>query len=134
MAGNEGKPPDRPAPDELEGDIFAAKVRVTPDQAGELLRSGEYDFGDRPRISPSADGTATLDLFLSRDQVAALEADGITVEIGNNQSARARAALAEIPEGDRYEGGRLTPRGIGRKIPGDKATGRGSGSGSERPS
>jgi hypothetical protein len=134
MAGNEGKPPDRADPDELEGDIFATKVRLTPDQADKLLRSGEYDFGDRPRIVPSADGTATLDLFVSRAQVEALEAGGLTVEIGTNQSARARARLAEIPEGDRYQGGRVTPRGIGRKIPAEHGKDRDSRSGTERPS
>ena len=117
MVGNEGRPPDRPDSDELEGDVFAARVRVSPEQADRLLRSSDYDFGDRPRITPSADGSSTLDLFVSRPQIAALEADGIAVDVGSNQSARARTRIGEMDEGDRYEGGKTAPRGIGRKIP-----------------
>lgn len=118
-------------PEERDDDIVAVRLQVTPDQARELVESGQYDTGDHPRYSPRQGGTGTLDLFMSRTQADDLRARGIAFEIASNQSARARARIAELGDGDRYEGGAVTPRGIGRKIGG---RGGGSSQGTERRS
>ena len=77
-------------------------------------------------------GTGSRDLVVSRPQADAIRARGMTVDVVSNQSSRARARIAELAEGDRYEGGKVTPRGIGRKIGGRDD--RGGSRGTERPS
>jgi hypothetical protein len=126
------RPAESADPDERDDDIFAVRLRVTPDQARALVESGEYDTGDHPRLEMARDGTGRLDLFMSRAQADELRGRGIELEIVSNQSSRARARVAELGEGDRYEDGKVTPRGIGRKIGGRGDRG-GSTSGSERP-
>jgi hypothetical protein len=111
---------DRPRDegDERDDDTFAVRVRVTREQAAELIRGGGYDFGDRPHAIRNADGTGMLGMFVDRRQIGELRARGYDVEVGQNQSARARQRLSEVGEGDRFEGGRVPPRGIGRKVGG----------------
>jgi hypothetical protein len=103
---------------EREDDQFAVRVKVTQAQASELLRRGGLDFGDHPNITPNPDGTGSFDLFVSRAEIAALRAEGYEIEAGANLSARARQRLSEVGQGDRFEGGRVPPQGLGRKIGG----------------
>lgn len=105
-------------PAEQESDVFAVQVRVTPEQAGELIGSQEFDYGDRPHVIPERDDLGLLDLFVDKRQIDELEAQGLEVRILSNQSARARERLAEVGEGDRFRGGEVAPRGLGRKIGG----------------
>ena len=114
MADKDARPPG----EEQDGDIFAVRARVTEDQAVELIGRGGFDYGDRPHFTKSADGSGSLDLFVSKAQIKRLGDDGIQVEVVNNQSARARERMAEVGEGDRFDGGRVRPTGIGRKIGG----------------
>ena len=53
-------------------------------------------------------------------QIADLRAAGFAVAVGDNESAAGRARQADIGQGDRFEGGRVPPRGIGRKVGGKK--------------
>jgi hypothetical protein len=115
---DEKAPPNDNEPTERADDQFAVLVTVARGQADELLRRGEFDFGDHPNISPNPDGTARLTLFVSRPQVNALRDEGYEVELGANMSARARERVTEVGQGDRFEGGRIAPRGLGRKIGG----------------
>jgi hypothetical protein len=106
-----------PADNERIDDIFAARVRATEAQVHELVGRG-LDYGDRPHFGDVHEGKGQLDLFLTRDQIEALRGDGYDVEIASNQSARQRERLAEVEQGDRYEAGRIPPKGLGRKIHG----------------
>jgi hypothetical protein len=101
-----------------DGDQFVVRLAVNSDQAAELLGRGEFDFGDHPNISVDTDGTGRLALFLTRAQIETLRSEGYQAEIGANMSARARERVTEVGQGDRFEGGRITPRGLGRKIGG----------------
>lgn len=103
---------------ELEDDKFAARVKVTRGQADKLLRRDDLDFGDHPGVSVNPEGVGSIDLFATRADIAALGAEGYEIEVGANLSARVRDRLAEVGQGDRFEGGRIPPRGIGRKIGG----------------
>ncbi len=105
-------------PDEQAADQFVVRVAVTPVQAAELLGRGEFDFGDHPSIKTDDDGTGRLALFVTRAQIDALRTEGYELEVGANMSARARERVSEVGEGDRFEGGRIVPRGLGRKIGG----------------
>src|SRR5919201_5577206 len=102
----------QPPGDEQDGDIFAVRAKVTEEQALELIGRGGFDYGDRPHFSRGPEGIGSLDLFVSREQIEALRGEGIDVEIASNQSARARERVAEIDEGDRFEGGKIAPTGI----------------------
>jgi hypothetical protein len=108
----------RPPADGQEGDVFAVRARVTQEQARELARTGEFDYGDRLHWSPNPDGTGRLDLLVSQAQIDELRGRGIEVEVESNESAKAREVLRDVGEGDRFEGGRVPPGGIGRKIGG----------------
>jgi hypothetical protein len=108
----------RPPGEEQDGDIFAVRAKVTEDQAVELIGRGGFDYGDRPHFSKNPDGSGNLDLFVSKAQIERLRDDGIQVEVVNNQSARARELMVDVGEGDRFEGGKVAPIGIGRKFGG----------------
>lgn len=106
-------PPDS----ERDDDIFAVRVRATEAQVHELVGRG-LDYGDRPHFGDVQEGKGQLDLFLTRDQIEGLRGEGYEVEIASNQSARQRERLGEVEQGDRFEGGRIPPKGLGRKIDG----------------
>jgi hypothetical protein len=112
-----------PGGSDADDDQFAVRLKVSRVQADEILRRGSFDFGDRPHISPNPDGTGSLDLFLDRRQIESLRAEGFEVEVGLNQSARGRERLTEVGQGDRFEGGKIPPRGLGRKIGGRVGSG-----------
>jgi hypothetical protein len=40
----------------------------------------------------------------------------LRVEVGENVMAEAQARLAEVGAGDRFDGGRIAPRGLGEAI------------------
>lgn len=104
--------------DEAPPDLFAARVSVTRDTYARLVQEFHVDVGCRPHVEVSPDGTGSLQIFASAAQIQALRAAGFRVEQGENASELGRKAQAEIGKGDRFEGGRVTPRGLGRK-PGD---------------
>jgi FMN phosphatase YigB (HAD superfamily) len=108
----------RPPHEERDDDLFAIRVKVQPEQAENLVRRGDFDFGDHPHLTPNPDGSSSLNLFVPKTQIEALEREGYEVEVVSNQSARARERLAEVGQGDRFEGGKVAPRGIGRLIGG----------------
>jgi hypothetical protein len=103
-----------PAAEEA-GDRFSVRLLVTRQQAAELLARDDLDFGCRPHLHPNPDGTATLDVLALRSTIDELRRAGHRLEVGENVSAAGRARQREVGEGDRFEGGRLPPRGLGRK-------------------
>jgi hypothetical protein len=121
--------PRKDEPEERAGDQFAVRVKVARGQAAELLRRGEFDFGDHPNINEDPDGTGRLAIFVTQAQIDALRHEGYEVELGANMSARARERLTEVGQGDRFEAGRIAPRGLGRKIAGRGGAGPPNGHG-----
>jgi hypothetical protein len=129
MADDNATEPATPPGDERDDDVFAARVRATREQVDELIRRDEFDYGDRPHFSArEGDATGELDLFVSRAQIERLRADGFEVQVVSNQSAQARERLKDVGEGDRFEGGKIPPTGLGRKFRDDEPRGE------ERPS
>ena len=104
--------PERP------DDRFAVKVKGNQEQINRLLREGDVDIGDHPSIRDNRDGTGSLDAFLTSRQIESLRADGYEISVGDNLSEQARVRLADVGEGDRYDGGRIAPEGLGRKVGG----------------
>lgn len=75
----------------------------------------DLDVGDRPHIEPTAETGGTLYAFAPQEQIREIEAAGYRIEVGENVSETGRQRMAEVSEGDRFEGGRIPPRGLGRK-------------------
>ena len=96
-------------------DLFAARVSVTRETYARLVQEFQVDVGCRPHVEVSPDGTGSLQIFASAAQIQALRAAGFLIEQGENASELGRKAQAEIGKGDRFEGGRVTPRGLGQK-------------------
>jgi hypothetical protein len=106
----------RPNPDaEVPADRFSIKVQVRPETLGELLSKFALDVGDRPHVEPAPDGSGTLYAFAPEDQIREIEAAGYAVEVGENVSETGRERMTEVAEGDRFEGGRIPPHGLGQK-------------------
>lgn len=106
-----GHPPD----DEVPPDRFAIKVQVRPETLTELLSRFELDVGDRPNVEPAPDGSGTLYAFAPQEQIREIEAAGYAVEVGENVSEVGRQRMGELAVGDRFEGGRISPKGLGQK-------------------
>ena len=99
-------------------DVFAVRVRVTREQARRLVQRADLDFGDRPHIRPQSEDSAILEVFATQAQIAELRAQGLELEVGENVSAAGRERQAEVGKGDRFEGGRIPPKGLGTKVTG----------------
>jgi hypothetical protein len=99
----------------VPADKFAIKISVTPATITELLRGFDLDVGDRLHVEPTGEERGTLYAFAPQEQIRLIEAAGYTIEVGDNVSETGRQRMAEVSEGDRFDGGRVPPRGLGRK-------------------
>lgn len=107
-----GKPLDsEPVPP----DLFATRITVTRESFDSLLKKFDLDVGCRPHVHANPDGTGTLTAFATRERIRELEAAGYVVEVGENASELGRRRQEEVGKGDRFEGGRIVPRGLGRQ-------------------
>ena len=96
-------------------DLFEARVTGSRETIDKLMKEPGLDLGCRPHPEVHPDGTGTLLFYASEDRIARLEADGYKLERGENVSELGRQRLKEVGEGDRFEGGRVTPHGLGNK-------------------
>jgi hypothetical protein len=129
MADEPGpKGASRPKRDaDVPPDRYSIKVTVRPETLTELISKFDLDVGDRPHVEPQPDGRGLLYAFAPEDQIRDIEAAGYSVERGENVSATGRERMAEVATGDRFEGGRVPPRGLGQK------PGRGEAPDGDRP-
>lgn len=97
-------------------DLYEARIRVTPESFDELLKRFELDVGCRPHFHQNEDGTSTLTAFATPERIREIESAGYQVETGENISELGRRRQeSEVGKGDRFEGGRVAPRGLGKK-------------------
>lgn len=113
-AGGAGADPREPG-GSVPPDRFALRITLTREAFAELMQRFELDLGCRPQVQLNADGTGTLLAFASEERIGELRAAGYAVEQGENVSALGRERQREIGAGDRFQGGRIAPRGLGRK-------------------
>jgi hypothetical protein len=99
----------------LTPDFYAAHITGSRETLAKVLQEAGLDFGCRPHAKLNLDGSATLDIYATEARIAELQAAGYQVERGENVSAIGRERQAEIGKGDRFEGGRIAPRGLGEK-------------------
>ncbi len=101
-------------------DLYEVRITVRREQFEELMRKYQLDLGCRPHVERNADGTGTVLAFASAESIRDLQSAGYQVEQGENVSATGRERQKEIGTGDRYQGGRVIPRGLGRKSGGGR--------------
>lgn len=106
---------DVPPQDESLPDLFEVRITVRGEEFEELMQKYPLDLGCRPHVEMNADGTGTVQAFASTERIRELQTAGYKVEQGENVSATGRERQKEVGTGDRYQGGRIVPRGLGRK-------------------
>jgi hypothetical protein len=116
ISGGANQPQQR---GEVPPDLFAVRITVSRDNFAELIEKFGLDVGCRPHVEVRPDGTGVLEAYASEERIRAIEATGYAVERGENVSALGRERQKEIGAGDRFQGGRIAPRGLGHK-PGPK--------------
>jgi hypothetical protein len=101
--------------DEIPPDLYAARITGSRETLAKVMQEPALDFGCRPHGNLNPDGSATLQVYATEERIAQLQAAGYQVERGENVSAIGRERRSEIGKGDRFDGGRIAPRGLGEK-------------------
>jgi len=105
---------ETPTPPQGLPDKYEARVRGSPDAIRSLLEKFDVDVGcRRPHIDQNKDGSLTLLFYASEAQLDEIGRAEFTVERGDNVSAIGRERQSEIGKGDRFDGGKRKPTGIG---------------------
>jgi hypothetical protein len=95
-------------PERLEG-----SVRVADEEALRRLFEQPLDFGCRPSVAPEPGGGFTVPVIGSPQALEELkQQEGFDVRVLDRPNERS----SEVGEGDRFEGGKVLPRGYGRQI------------------
>jgi hypothetical protein len=102
-------------PERLEG-----SVRVSDDEALQRLFAHRLDFGCRPRAIREPDGGYSVMVIGSPQALERLRDEGFDLGVVEAPAERGR----DVGKGDRFEGGKVAPRGFGRKVPegGERST------------
>lgn len=97
-------------------DLYAARVTGSRETLAKLMQEVELDVGCRhPEVEANPDRTATLLVYATKERIRELQDAGYKVETVENVSELGRQRQKEIGAGDRFEGGRVAPRGLGEK-------------------
>ena len=85
------------------------------EQLLEILRREDLDLNcGGPKETPTREAWM-VEAYVSEEQASRLQKAGVRVEIDKDFEERSSSRRAEVEYGDRFEGGRRPPRGIGRK-------------------
>jgi hypothetical protein len=95
-------------PERLEG-----SVRVSDDEALRRLFAHRLDFGCRPTAIREPDGGYSVMVIGSPQALERLRDEGFDLSVVEAPAERGR----DVGKGDRFEGGKVAPRGFGRKVP-----------------
>jgi len=109
------KPPDNVSNEgEKESDLFRAVLRApSRERVTELLRKRSLDVGSMRRLRGAKE--VEVILFVTRKQAEEIKQEGWQLEVFENLSAVGRSRQQEVGKGDRFEGGKVPPKGLGKK-------------------
>jgi hypothetical protein len=107
----------------IPDDLYAARITGSRETLAKLMQEFELDVGCRPHPEVNPDGSGTLLVYATDERIREIQAKGYRVERGENVSAVGRERQAEVGKGDRFQGGRIAPRGIGEKPRRDRTGG-----------
>ncbi|HEY5156142.1 MAG TPA: hypothetical protein VIJ47_15485 [Acidimicrobiales bacterium] len=82
------------------------------EQLREITRREDLDLGRPKKIDADE---WTVEAYGPQSVVIRLRRAGLRVDVDSEFEARAAARRTEVGTGDRFEGGRIPPRGLGRK-------------------
>ena len=81
----------------------------------EIVRTYRLDFGCRPHSIPDSKGTYFTTALVSESELARLRERHPDVRLLFDQTGPDRTASATIAKGDRFQGGRVPPQGLGSR-------------------
>jgi hypothetical protein len=90
-----------------------AIVRVPDEEALRALLARPLDFGCRPTVVREPAGGFSVPVIGTAAQLEGLRRDGFEMSV--REVPRRPERPGEVGEGDRFQGGRIAPRGYGRK-------------------
>ena len=94
-------------------DIFRVLLRA-PDR--ETLAKAIRQHGlDIDHSHPSKERPLEIEAFLTQKQIDDLKKSGWDLRVGKNLSEIGRERQKEVGKGDRFEGGKVAPKGLGKK-------------------
>jgi len=97
-------------------DLYEARISGNRESLARVMQTFELDVGCRhPQVDPNPDRTATLLIYATKERIRELQEAGYKVEAGENVSELGRQRQKEVGQGDRFDGGRVAPRGLGKK-------------------
>lgn len=85
----------------------------------QLVHTHHYDYGCRPSIAASDEGTHTLTAYLTRAEYETLLPQVNKIDILCQGDECDRSGAETIGRGDRFDGGLLFPRGLGSRPEGE---------------
>src|SRR5258705_7294654 len=107
---------DSQASGDVRADAFAARVTGSRESLVKLVQTLQLDVGCRHAdVESNKDGSATMLVYADQERIRDIQNAGFKVEVGENVSALGRQRQQDVGKGDRFEGGRIVPRGLGQK-------------------
>jgi hypothetical protein len=98
----------------LQKDVFRVLLYAPNREAfAQLVRKRALDVG--PVRARKDSKEIEVHLFLNQDQIALLQKEGWKLEVRENFSENGRLRQKEVGKGDRFEGGKVPPKGLGKK-------------------
>lgn len=103
-----------PAPGETPADKYRTKIMITSrEEATALVRKRGLDLVQTEVLDEGK--RFRLTFFLNQEEIEQLLADKLDLEVGENVSELGLKRQTEVARGDRFDGGRIAPKGLGVK-------------------
>jgi hypothetical protein len=100
------------------GELFYITVQTDgAERMAQLLAEHPLDYGCRANPLRRGDGGLMIRALATQEQIEGLRRADFHLEVGENATELARQRMQEVGRGDRFEGGRVAPRGRGQKLP-----------------
>src|SRR5580765_6804289 len=112
MADPQKKPPQNSKPN--QGDVFHVSLLAPSREAlAKAIRELALDVDHQhPEKRDDAAGELHTGAFLNQEQIEQLRQQGWKLEVHENLSEAGRERQKEVAQGDRFEGGKVPPKGL----------------------
>jgi len=107
-----------PAAPQSDPDIFQVTLHAPDrDSLAKLVRQRglDLDHSHPHRRGEKASRAIEINAYLTETQIRELKQEGWKLKVGPNFSAIGRERQKEVGKGDRFEGGKIRPKGLGKK-------------------
>jgi len=98
------------------GKNYRVLLEVSPHESLRNMRGFRLDHCCMPQPPADQGGTQRLHAFATGATIAALRKAGRTVKVLADADAEGKRMQKLIAKGDRFQGGRSTPRGVGKLV------------------